>query len=158
MKRETTLTTAIRLSLVLAVAVAFTAIIWSPVQAQKAESAARVMKMDGKMMERCQEMKEQKRIMMEDMKAQDADLIEQVAKMNAAPKDKKMDVIATVVTQMVEQRTAMDARMAKMDEEMMSHMMQHMQMGSESTSQCPMMKDMSEKSVGTHEGHHDEKK
>jgi len=39
---------------------------------------------------------------------------------------------------MAEQRVAMDARKAKMDEEMM----QHMQMGKDSMSQCPMMKDM----------------
>ena len=43
---------------------------------------------------------------------------------------------------MVEQRIAMDARTAKMQEEMMQHMMQHMQMGKESMSQCPMMKGM----------------
>ena len=50
---------------------------------------------------------------------------------------------------MVEQRIAMNVRMAKMQEEMMQHMMQHMQMGKESMSQCPMMKgmkDMDEKS------------
>jgi hypothetical protein len=43
---------------------------------------------------------------------------------------------------MVEQRITMDARKAKMEEEMMKHMMQHMQMGKESMSQCPMMKGM----------------
>ena len=32
--------------------------------------------------------------------------------------------------------------MAKMQEVMMKHMMEHMQMGKESMSQCPMMKDM----------------
>ena len=50
--------------------------------------------------------------------------------------------MAAVITRMVEQRIAMDARMAKMQEEMMQHMMQHMQMGKESMSQCPMMKGM----------------
>ena len=34
----------------------------------------------------------------------------------------------------------MDARKAKMEEEMMKHMMQHMQRAKESLSQCPMMK------------------
>lgn len=47
---------------------------------------------------------------------------------------------------MVEQRITMDARKAKMEEEMMKHMMQHvmqyMQMGKDSISQCPMMKGM----------------
>ena len=108
------------------------------------------------MMERCQEMKEQKQKMMEDMKAQDAELTGQVAQMNSAPEDKKLGLIASVVTRMVEQRTAMDERMAKMQEEMMKHMMEHMQMGKESMSKCPMMKGMKgmdETSAGTHKEH-----
>jgi hypothetical protein len=120
--------------------------IWSPAQSQSAEPAEGKMMMEGKMMERCQAMKEQKEKMMAEMKAQDADLTAQVAKMNSAPADKKLDLIAAVVTRMVEQRTAMNARMAKMQEKMMQHMMQHMQMGKESMSQCPMMKGMDEKS------------
>ena len=94
------------------------------------------------MMERCQAMKEQKQKMMADMKAQDAQLTEQLTEMNRAPEDKKMGLMAAVVTHMVEQRITMDARKAKMEEEMMQHMMQHMQMGKESMSQCPMMKGM----------------
>lgn len=114
-----------------------------------------------KMMERCQAMKEQKQKMKEDMKAQDAQLTEQLAQMNRAPEDKKMDLMAALITHMVEQRITMDARKAKMDEEMMKHMMQHMQMGKESMSQCPMMKgikDMNEKSTGAHKEHHVEQK
>jgi hypothetical protein len=95
-----------------------------------------------KMMERCQEMKEQKQKMEADIKAQDAQLTEQLTEMNRAPKEKKMALMATVLTNMVEQRITMDARKAKMEEEMMQHMMQHMQMGKESMSQCPMMKGM----------------
>jgi hypothetical protein len=124
------------LALVLAVA------IWSPVPVQSAEPADGKMMMDGKMMERCQAMKEQKQKMMADMKAQNAELTEQVAEMNSAPVDKKMSLMAAVITHMVEQRIAMDARMAKMQDEMMQHMMQHMQMGKDSMSQCPMMKGM----------------
>ena len=113
------------------------------------------------MMERCQEMKEQKQKMMADMKAQDAELTEQLAKMNRAPEDKKMGLMAAVLTHMVEQRIAMDARKAKMEEEMMQHMMQHMQMGKESMSQCPMMKgmkDMNDKSADDHKEHQQEQK
>ena len=95
---------------------------------------------------RCQEMKEQKQKMMADMNAQDAELTEHVARMNSAPEDKKLSLIAAVVTRMVEQRTAMNARMAKMQEKMMKHMMEHMQMGKESMSQCPMMKGTDDKS------------
>ena len=73
--------------------------------------------------------------------------------MNRAEKDKKVDLMAAIVTDMEEQRISMDARKAKMDEEMMQHMMQHMQMGKESMSQCPMMKgmkDMDDKSAGAY--------
>ena len=138
MKKQMYTNLVIRSSLALALALA----IWSPVQAQSAEPADGKMMMEGKMMERCQEMKEQKQKMMADMKAQDAQLTEQLTKMNRAPENKKMGLMAAVITHMVEQRTAMDARKAKMEEEMMQHMMQHMQMGKESMSQCPMMKGM----------------
>jgi hypothetical protein len=136
-------------SLALALALA----IGSPVQAQSTEPAAGTKAMDGKMMEQCQEMKEQKQKMKEEMKAQDAKLTAQIAKMNSAPEDKKLDLLAAVVTDMVEQRTAMAARMDKMHEEMMQHMMQHMQMGKESMAQCPMMqgmKGMDDKSGSAH--------
>ena len=72
-----------------------------------------------------------------------------------------VDLMAAVLTHMVEQRITMDARKAKMEEEMMKHMMQHMQMGKESMSQCPMMKgmkNMDDKSVGAHEEHQDKQK
>jgi hypothetical protein len=87
-------------------------------------------------------MTEQRQKMMAEMKAQDAELTAKVAEMNSAPEGTKLDLIADVVTIMVEQRTAMHARMEKMQGKMMQHMMQHMQMGKESMSQCPMMKDM----------------
>lgn len=92
------------------------------------------------MMEDCQAMKRQKQKMAEDMKAQAAALTEHVARMNAASKEKKMGVMADVVTQMVDQQIAMDARKARMEEEMMKHMMKHMQMGKDSMAMCPMMK------------------
>ena len=110
--------------------------------------------MEDKMMERCQAMKEQKETMAADMKARDAELTAQVVKMNRAPEDNKLDLTAAAVTQMVEQRTAMNARMAKMQDEMMKHMMQHMQMGKASMAQCPMMKGMDDKSADAHKGHH----
>jgi len=140
MKHQTNTHLVIGSSLTLALALA----IWFPVPSQSAEPAKGKMMMGGKMMERCQAMKEQKEKMMADMKAQDAELTAQVAKMNSAPEAKKLDLIAAVVTRMVEQRIAVDARMAKMQDEMMQHMMQHMQMGKESMSQCPMMKGMTD--------------
>ena len=108
---------------------------------------------EAKMMEQCQEMKVHKQKMKEDMKAKDAELTAQVAEMNNAPKDKKINLMAAVITRMLEQRIAMDAKKAKMEEKMMQHMMQHMQLGKESMSQCPMMKDMDEKSGDAHKEH-----
>ena len=58
--------------------------------------------------------------------------------MNRAPEDKKTDLMAAALTHVVEQRITMDARKAKVEEQMMKHM----QMGKESMSQCPMMKGM----------------
>jgi hypothetical protein len=81
---------------------------------------------------------QQKQRLKEDMKAQDAQLTEQIADMNRAPADRKTYQMAAVVTHMMEQRIAMDARKAKMEEAMM----QHRRMGKESMSQCPMMKGM----------------
>jgi hypothetical protein len=146
-------------------------VIWSPVQAQAAEPAKGKMMMEGKMMdgkmmegkmmERCEEMKAQRDKMMAEMKAQDADLTAQVARMNSAPDNKKLDLIAAVVTRMAEQRTAMHARMEKMHSGMMEHMTQHMQMGKDSMAQCPMMKGMGatdEKSDGAHKMHQKERK
>ena len=146
MKKRTNASLVILSSLTLAMA------IWSPVQAQPVEPTQGKIMMEGKMMERCQEMKEQKQKMMADMKAQDAELTEQVARMNSAPEDKKLGLIASAVTRMVEQRTAMNARMAKMQEKMM----EHMQMGKESMLQCPMMKEikgMDETSTGARKEH-----
>ena len=138
--------------------------IWSPFQARSAEPSDAKATMQGKMMDACKEMKEQKEKMKEDMKAQDAELTEQIAKMNSAPEDKKVGLMAAVITRMTERRMAMDARKAKMEEEMMKHMMQHMEMGKESMAQCPMMKGMKDmkgmddKSATPHNDHHEEKK
>lgn len=114
----------------------------SPVETQSVEAAQEKSMAEAKMMERCMEMKQQKQKMMEDMKVQDTELSLQLARMNSAKKNGKAPLMAAVITTMVEQRIARDARKAKMEEEMMQHMMQHMQMGKDSMAQCPMMKDM----------------
>ena len=140
MKKQTNTKLIIRSTLALAWALAL--VIGSPLKSQSAEPVEGTNMTEAKMMERCQEMKEQKQKMMAEMKTQDAELTAQVAEMNSAPENKKIALIAAVVTRMVEQRTAMHARMEKMQGEMMQHMMQHMQMGKESMANCPMMKDM----------------
>ena len=127
----------------------------TPTVSSAAEPAeGKEMKMESKMMEKCEEMKKEKQKMQAEMKAQDAELTAAVATMNSAAADKKLDLLAGVVTQLVDQRTAMHVQMAKMEEKMMKHMMGHMEMGKESMSKCPMMKDMNEKSDGAHAEHH----
>lgn len=143
MKTQIHTSIVIRTSLALALAM----VIWSPAQAQTAEPAT------GKMMERCQEMQAQKQKMMAEMKAQDVALTEQVATMNRAPSDKKTDLMAAILTQVVEQRATMHARMEKMQAGMMQHMTKHMQMGKESMAQCPMMKGADDKPAGDHKMH-----
>jgi hypothetical protein len=149
MKNQTNTTLAIRSGLALALALA----IWSPVHAQSLEPAEEKTVTASTMMDRCQEMKQQKQNMKDDIKVQDAQLTEQVLNMNRAPGYQKTGLMADLLTHMVEQRIAMDARKAHMEESMMQHMMQHMQMGKESMSQCPMMKgmkDMDEKAAGAY--------
>ena len=154
MKRRTNTNLAICSIVTAALALA----VWSPFQARSAEPMDAKAMMQGKMMDACKEMKEKKEKMKEDMKAQDSELTEQIAKMNSAPEDKKIGLMAAVITRMTEQRIAMDARKAKMEDEMMKHMMQHMEMGKESMAQCPMMKGMDAKSATPHKNHHEEQK
>jgi hypothetical protein len=133
-------------------------------QSLSAESGGKMMMMDGKMTERCQEMMSQRHKLHEEMKAQDAELSEEAAAMNSAPEDKKLSLMAALVTHMVEQRSAMNMRMERMHGDMMTHMMQHMEMGKESLSQCPMMKGMrgmkgmDDKGADEHKHHHEETK
>jgi len=108
------------------------------------------------MMKRCQEMMEHKQAMQVDQKAQDTELTSRISAMNSAPEGQKLGLLAAAVTQMVEQRAAMNAHKAKMDADMMQHMMQHMRMGPECLAQCPMMKgmkDMDGHSEGAHKKH-----
>jgi len=136
-------------------------ILWSPLRAQPAEPKETTMKADSKMMADCQEMMAKKEKMMADMKAQDAELTEHVAKMNQATGPEQTKIMAAVITHMVELRISTDAQKAKMEKAMMAHMMEHMQMGAKSMGSCPMMKgmgDMDDKSSDAHKMHHEESK
>lgn len=129
---------------------------WTPASSWSAEPAeGKEMMMESTMMEKCEEMKKEKQKMQAEMKVQDAELTAAVATMNSAAPDKKLDLVAALVTRLVEQRTAMHAKKAKMEEKMMQHMMGHMEMGKEAMSKCPMMKDMDEKSDDDHAEHHE---
>src|SRR5664279_613313 len=99
MKNQTNTKLAIRSSL----AIALTLTIWSPVRAQSVEPAEGKSLTQATMMERCQEMSEQKQQLKGDMKAQDAQLTEQLAGRNRPPQDKKMGLRASVLTHIVQQ-------------------------------------------------------
>jgi len=138
MTRQTITNLTIGSSLALALVLA----IGSAVQAGPAAPEAGMPMTAADMQEHCRTMMEHKKTMAADMKAQDAALTEMVAEMNRASGAEQMPLMAAVITQMAEQRVARNAHMAQMGDEMMQHMMQHMQMGKDSMSQCPMMKDM----------------
>lgn len=142
MKNKTTTNLLLRSSLAVALALA----IWTPVQSQSAEPTEGKMMMGDKMMDdstnaamrgdmsqqqpmtkakmmaACQKMEAQKQKMKEDMAAQSAQLTEQIAEMNRAPADQKMDLMAAILTRMEAQKITMDARKAKMEEAIMQHM------------------------------------
>ena len=94
----------------------------------------------GQMMAGCEAMKAQKQKMQADMKAQDTQLLGEITQLKSAPDKQKVNLMAGVLSRMVDQRIAMDERKAQMEQQMMQHMMQHMQMGKKSMAGCPMMK------------------
>ncbi len=131
MKLHTTNHILVRSALILALAVC------SPVHAQPPGGKGM---MRGKMMGYCREMTEQRQQMMEARKAEDAALTEQLAKMKSAPDDKKMEQLTALVTLMAEQRIAMSAHRAKMEDVMTRHMLRHLEMGKEVMEDCPILK------------------
>jgi len=133
----------LRAGLVLGIALAM----WLPGQLRSADPA------DGKMMEQCRVMKEQKQKLQSDIDSQSIQLADRIERMNRAPREEKVELLAAVVTDMAEQQTSMNARKAKMGEDMMSHMMQHMQMGKDSMAQCPMMQGKDAKVGDPHKAH-----
>ena len=103
---------------------------------QSAEPVKGKAVMSGEMPTCCVDMKAKCQKMWDDLKTEDAALTKRVTEMNSASADKKMTLIAALITRMAEQRTDTNIRTAKMQDDMMQHMMQ-----------CPMMgmKDMAKK-------------
>jgi hypothetical protein len=124
---------AIRTGLALAMSLA----LWAPGMAQSIDHS----KMDHSKMEHSMMKSDHMKEMMAEMKSQDAELTAQVAKMNSATSEAKVDLMAEILTKMVDQRTAMNARM----EQMHGEMMKHMQMGMGSKPHHSKMKGMDEK-------------
>jgi hypothetical protein len=127
----------IHASLALALAVA----LWSPFQVRSAEPADGKMMMGGNTMSetstmpRAEAMQKQRAKIMADMKVQDAQLAGLIYEMNHASADKKLELMAAIVTRMAAQRTDMNARMETMHEAMVTDI----QMEQGNTSSDPMM-------------------
>jgi predicted nucleic acid-binding Zn-ribbon protein len=106
-----------------ALALALTVALGTPAMAQNAEPAKpHQQKMDHSKMDHHKMMMEHCQKMMDEMKAQDVALTAEIAAMNSASKDAKVDLMAAVITRLAQQRSAMDEKMAGMHMEMMKHM------------------------------------
>lgn len=128
-------------------ALALTTAIWSSAQSPVAKPENPKPMTEEKMKGCCGDMKTKMGKMKAEVKAQDDNLMEHVAKMNNAPADQKLSVMAAVITHMAEDRVVMNANMDTLHMAMRQHIMQHMSMSKESISECSMMKGMDEKSA-----------
>ena len=90
-------------------------------------------------MKACREAMARDAAMMNDMRALDARLQEQVKAMQAAQGQAKVDAIARVVTTLADEAGRMNQRMMAMHEQMMSHMMSNGGQGSAAMQPCSMM-------------------
>jgi hypothetical protein len=102
-------------------ALALTLAAGSRAQAQSSPPPQKADMMGEPMIQTGQSMPEQRRAMMADLKVQDAKLAEQISAMNRAPADKKVDLMAAIVTQMAAQRTGMNVRMEAMHDLMLKN-------------------------------------
>ena len=75
------------------------------------------------------------------MKQMDAELRANLAKMEDANGEAKVEAMADVVTMLVQQRLQMHERMTSLDNDRMQHMMGHMQQGDKGMMNCPMMQE-----------------
>ncbi|KIH77478.1 hypothetical protein SAMN05660860_01870 [Geoalkalibacter ferrihydriticus] len=121
--------------------------------AEKGYDATKKADKSAAMMEKCKEMGEKHEAMQKKMAERDARLQERVEAMNAATGEEKVEAIAVVINELIEQRRAMHDMMTKMGPEMMRHMMEHMhpEITDEMMDKCPMMKMMKDKTKSTKE-------
>ncbi len=106
-------------------------------------AGAAPMKKMGPSMEMCKQMMADMKMEKAHMKDMDAKLEGLISTMDAATVEDKVNVLATIVKELVAQRTMMRIMKDKMDAKMMVHMMDHMKMPASSGKlDCPMMKDM----------------
>ncbi len=103
----------------------------------------------------CHEMMEAHQHMMSDLDAMNTTLDGLIAEMDSATGEKRIDVMAKVIHEMVAQRR----QMAGNHPRMMAHMMSHMSGGEAGTkaamAECPAMKSMMAASEGSEAGGHE---
>lgn len=107
-------------SLALSAIIAFA--LASPSETLAASPKEGAMMPPGQNAERYTAMKEHHEKMMTEMRDQDAELATQIAAIKKAPENKKMDLMVTLVSHMVEQRTTMHENMSEMMENMREDM------------------------------------
>lgn len=117
-------------SLALAIALA------SPVGALAASPKEGAMMSPDQNAERYSSMRERHETMMSEMRDQDAEFTHQIAAIKSAPESKKMELMITLVSDMVEQRATMHETMS----EMMENMRDEMPMRNGGMSSMQMMK------------------
>ena len=94
------------------------------------------------MMSKCKEMMQRHEEMQQKMKQMDDRLADLTKKMNDATGTQKIDAMANVINEMINQRNMMHEMMMQHQPMMMHHMAEHMQSGKASMMHCPMMKEM----------------
>ena len=100
------------------------------------------------MPQQCQAMMAKKNERMAKMQEADTQLQQKLATMNKAQGQAKVDAMAAILTQMVNQRAEMREQMMSMSDDGMKHMMGHMG-NQDAMKNCPMMS----KPAADHSGH-----
>ncbi|NOZ93862.1 MAG: hypothetical protein GXP47_03845 [Acidobacteria bacterium] len=114
------------------------------------EQKAQGQKMEGDMPAKCKAMMEKKKEMMAKCKMMDAKLDELAAAMNTATGQQKIDAMAALLNELVQQRKNMHTMMMQMQKGMMSGMMGGM--SKDAKSKCTMMqKKMQQHEAGASE-------
>ena len=108
------------------------------------------------MMASCKAMMEKHKEMQAKMAQMDQKLGDLVKKMNDTKGTDKVETMAAVVNELVDQRMKMHQSMSGHHSMMMKHMGEHMQKGATSMMQCPMMNQMKKEETDEHKEHHPE--
>ncbi len=131
---------ALRVAVLLAVAL----VLWLPVHSLQANSTNDKTMHGGSMSDQKRSVREQHAKMLEahgkmiaEMKASDAAIADLVTKMKSAPQAQKVDLLADIVTRLVDQQTTLHAEMDKMHQMMTTGSMPMIGEGA----MCPCMMD-----------------